>query len=267
MPDVKTFLFLLRIALLRVPVLRPFIGAPRLLVLVRHAESARNQAHGGALFLSREAHAALAEVPDHEVPITPRGQCQGQIAGPRIAERFGRPDVVVTSGYRRTDETCDAAVGQIGWDGIVRDEDLRFRERESGYTHVLCDEEVETHFSFMKRYWGVFRGLFARPVGGESLLQMAEGRLSSGLRSLFRRHAGKVVWVFTHGRVIQMLRFVLERWSRAHAEEQVSSGQHSPPNCSATVYRYDPAAGELVLVEAYFVPWSREDLTTNQPVP
>jgi broad specificity phosphatase PhoE len=55
---------------------------PSLLVLVRHAESARNLAKkGNRFFLDDESRKAVQGVPDHHVPITDEGRRQAEVTG------------------------------------------------------------------------------------------------------------------------------------------------------------------------------------------
>ena len=54
-----------------------------MLVLVRHAESARNVANkGNRFFLDDESRKAVQGVADHHVPITDEGRRQAQVTGP-----------------------------------------------------------------------------------------------------------------------------------------------------------------------------------------
>ena len=57
---------------------------PSLLVLVRHAESARNVAKKGSrFFLDDESRKAVLGVADHHVPITDEVPSPGGVDGPR----------------------------------------------------------------------------------------------------------------------------------------------------------------------------------------
>src|SRR5687767_9887591 len=80
---------------------------PALLVLVRHAESARNIAKKGSVYFADDAARQVVRgVPDHLVELTPDGHKQAAQTGHAIRERFGTFDHVYTSGYARTEETA-----------------------------------------------------------------------------------------------------------------------------------------------------------------
>jgi phosphohistidine phosphatase len=71
---------------------RPAVGDSRTLVLLRHAKSAYPEG-----------------VPDHRRPLAARGEREAPVAGALIAQRVGRPDLVVVSGATRTRQTWDLA--------------------------------------------------------------------------------------------------------------------------------------------------------------
>lgn len=80
---------------------------PHLLVILRHAQSARNAAKAGKVFFNdADRIDELRTVPDHENPLTEAGLAQARAVGHGLRERFGTFDVVWHSGYRRTIETA-----------------------------------------------------------------------------------------------------------------------------------------------------------------
>ena len=67
------------------------IERPSLLVLVRHAESARNVAKKGSrFFLDDESRKAVRGVADHHVPITDEGRRQAELTGRALQLRLRR---------------------------------------------------------------------------------------------------------------------------------------------------------------------------------
>jgi broad specificity phosphatase PhoE len=84
---------------------------PRLLVVVRHAESARNAVKGGRLDYPDTPEArALAGLQDHEIPLSPAGRQQAGALGPFLKKRFGQFNRCYDSGYRRAVETREIAL-------------------------------------------------------------------------------------------------------------------------------------------------------------
>ena len=81
---------------------------PACLVLVRHAQSARNVAKkGNMFFLDDEMRKAVQGIADHHVPITDEGRPQAEVTGQALRAEFGAFDYVYHSGYRRTQETAE----------------------------------------------------------------------------------------------------------------------------------------------------------------
>ncbi len=188
--------------------------------------------------------------PDHLIPVTENGERQIRQTAERFYRAFGNvPDVVIDSGYRRTILTADGLMEEFQKHKyrIVREEDLGLRERESGYSFLMSEEQVDEHFPFMRKYWPVVKGLFARPIGGESLLDVIENRLRWVILKVWKRYAGKEVCLVTHGRIYQCLRFILDDMDLNEMEAFLADPENVSANCGVTVYRYDPVVGKLVL--------------------
>jgi broad specificity phosphatase PhoE len=232
------------------------VGLPALLVLVRHAESARNQAKKGSVYFADDAaRRVLRGQPDHLVPLTEDGRAQAVQTGVAIRERFGVFDSVYTSGYARTEQTAtnilaaytaeERAAMNVGMN-------LFIRERDPGFTYDMTRDEAEEAFPWLREYWNTFGGFMARPPGGESLSDVVE-RVHAFLRILARDSAGSTVLIVTHGGTLRCFRFLLEQWNYAQAEGW-PPGQ-APANCGVTVYqRADD--GELRLVDYNRVYWT-----------
>lgn len=64
------------------------IRRPALLVLVRHAESARNKAKQGTVyFADEEARRTVRGVPDHKIALTEEGMTQAEKTGIYLRDR------------------------------------------------------------------------------------------------------------------------------------------------------------------------------------
>ena len=143
------------------------VERPSLLVLVRHAESARNVAKKGSrFFLDDESRKAVLGVADHHVPITDEGRRQAELTGRALRSDFGAFDYVYHSGYRRTQETAEhllAAYTDEERKAMLVRHHLFLRERDAGWTYDMTTTEAEAAFPWLQGYWDTFDRFFARP--------------------------------------------------------------------------------------------------------
>jgi broad specificity phosphatase PhoE len=233
------------------------VQRPALLVIVRHAESARNQAKKGSVYFADDAARRIVRgTPDHLVELTEDGHKQALETGIAIRERFGVFDYVYTSGYLRTEQTAQgllAAYTEAERERMQVRMNLFIRERDSGFAYDMTEAEAEAAFPWLSEYWQTFGGFMARPPGGESLADVV-ARVHTFLDTLFRDRVGQKVLVVTHGGTIRCLRFALERWDYARAEGW-PPGQ-APANCGVTVYRRSEDGERLVLEDYNRVHWT-----------
>jgi probable phosphoglycerate mutase len=233
------------------------VQRPALLVIVRHAESARNQAKKDNVYFADDAARRVVQgTPDHLIELTPDGHEQAIETGAAIRERFGSFDYVYTSGYARTEQTADGILSAYSAEELARMRrrmNIFIRERDPGFTYDMTEQEAEAAFPWLNEYWRTFGGFMARPPGGESLADVV-GRVHTFLDTLFRDRAGQKVLVVTHGGTIRCLRFALERWNYQQAERW-PPGQ-SPANCGVTVYRVADGGDRLELAEYNKVYWT-----------
>jgi broad specificity phosphatase PhoE len=232
------------------------IKRPTLLVFIRHAESMRNEAKRGSIYFNDdEARRDVEGIPDHLIPLTETGLQQAALTGPALRRRFGAPDYLYHSGYKRAAQTAEgilAAYTAKEQAKIQVRQHIFIRERDPGYAYDMTKDEVARIFPFMDKYWKTFGGFFARPIGGESLAQVTE-RAYLFLNMLFRDRAGQKVFVVTHGGALRCFRFLLERWDYEQALHWPRG--HRPKNCGLTVYCYDRKTGRLILQEYNTVCW------------
>lgn len=221
---------------------------PALLVLVRHAESARNAAKKDATYFADEnARSKIKGIGDHKIALTKEGVAHAKRTGAALKKRFGTFDYAYTSGYRRTEETLEGllrAYTPKERRALKVRRNPFIRERDPGYTYDMTQAEAERHFPYLREYWQTFGGYMARPPGGESLAQVSE-RVYLFLNSLFRDRAGQKVLVVTHGGTLRCFRALLERWGYEQATSW-PKGQ-SPKNCGVTTYRLGEKSGRLEL--------------------
>lgn len=222
---------------------------PALLVLVRHAESARNRAKSGSTyFTDDEARQGLRGTPDHGIALTGHGHEQARQTGGALRDRFGRFDAVYTSGYARTAQTAQGLLDPYPPDDreMMRPRaDLFLRERDPGFAYDMTAAEAQAAFPWLDEYWRTFGGFLARPPGGESLADVAT-RVQLFLERMAREEAGRKVLVVTHGGTLRCFRFLLEGWDYERARSW-PPGQ-MPANCGVTVYRPD---GDRLQLDTY----------------
>ncbi len=224
------------------------IDRPLQLVLVRHAESTRNEAKKDASFFADEyARNKVRGIADYDTPLTEAGKAQARITGHVLKQSFGQFDYVYHSGFARCSQTVDEIL--TNYTHSER-EKIRvrmstfIRERDPGYTYDMTEEEAVKAFPYMAEYWKTFGGFFASPPGGESLAQVTE-RIYLFLDTMFRDRAGQKVLIVTHAGAIRAFRFLLEQWDYAQAMNAVT--EDKPLNCGVTVYEYDKHEKKMVL--------------------
>jgi len=226
------------------------IGRPTTLVLIRHAESARNKVKkGNVYFPDEESRAGLRGIPDHLIRLTDHGYIQASQAGPELKKLVGVPDYIYHSGYMRTVQTMNGILEAYSSKelGKIRIRSNPFiRERDPGHAYDMTDAEVKKHFPYLAEYWKTFGCFFARPPGGESLADVCK-RVYLFLNMLFRDRSGKTIVVVTHCGTIRCFRFLLEHWDYKRALSWPDG--KSPKNCGMTIYRYDKTETRLVLKE------------------
>ena len=229
---------------------------PTLLVVVRHAESIRNQIKKDTVYFADDAaRRVIRGTPDHEVPLTPAGHEQARQTGRAIRKRFGVFDCVYTSGYTRTEETARGLLEAYSDEERARirvERNFYIRERDPGYAYDMTEAEAKAAFPWLEEYWRTFGPFFSRPPGGESLADVVS-RVETFLTMLSREHDGQRILLVVHGGTIRCLRFLLERWPYDKVSQLLEVD--TPKNCGVTTYQRS-AAGELELVEYNRVYWT-----------
>ncbi|KAI0011749.1 phosphoglycerate mutase-like protein [Xylariaceae sp. FL0662B] len=184
------------------------MGRPRLIILVRHAQSEGNK--------NRDIHQTI---PDHRVKLTSEGWTQAREAGKRLRGLL-RPDDTLqfyTSPYRRTRETAEGIIETLTSDepdpspfkrsNMKVYEEPRLREQDFG-NFQPCSAEMERMWQERADY-GHF---FYRIPNGESAAD-AYDRVSGFNESLWRQFGeddfASVCILVTHG---LMSRVFLMKW-------------------------------------------------------
>lgn len=215
---------------------------PDRLWIVRHGESAGNVARDAA-------HAAglsridIAER-DVDVPLSPLGERQSDALGRWFAAMpaVERPDVVLTSPYRRAMRTAERLHQSGGMpvhpnDFVV---DERLREKEFGVLDRLTTAGIRQEFPEQAEFRRLLGKFYHRPPGGESWCDVIL-RLRSALDTVSLHHGGRRVLIVGHQVVVLCLRYLLENLTEEEILAIDAAGDVA--NCSVTEYRFDAQAG------------------------
>ncbi|CZT08475.1 related to phosphoglycerate mutase family domain protein [Rhynchosporium agropyri] len=217
------------------------MGKPRMIILIRHAQSEGNK--------NRDIHQTI---PDHRVKLTTDGWTQAQEAGRRLRTLLRADDTLhfFTSPYRRTRETTEGILSTLTSDepsptpfprqSIKVYEEPRLREQDFG-NFQPCSAEMERMWQERADY-GHF---FYRIPNGESAAD-AYDRVSGFNESLWRQFGeddfASVCVLVTHG---LMSRVFLMKWYHFSVEyfEDLRNVNH----CEFLIMRKKEDSGKYIL--------------------
>ncbi|OAX85020.1 hypothetical protein ACJ72_00612 [Emergomyces africanus] len=217
------------------------MGKPRMIILIRHAQSEGNK--------NREIHQSI---PDHRVKLTPEGHKQALEAGRRLRALLRPEDTLhfFTSPYRRTRETTEGILTTLTSDDpspspfprhtIKVYEEPRLREQDFG-NFQPCSAEMERMWQERADY-GHF---FYRIPNGESAAD-AYDRISGFNESLWRLFGeddfASVCVLVTHG---LMTRIFLMKWYHFSVEyfEDLRNVNH----CEFVIMKKNDDDGKYIL--------------------
>lgn len=212
---------------------------PKLLVLVRHAESG-----GNVRSVDERAECNIAA---YDYALTPRGREQARITGEWLHKNYGDFPVKYVSYYRRSCETME-----IMYPNSRAYEDPRLAEAQRGMYHTMTRKELKRRYpEELKRKDR--EGLYHyRPFGGENWPDV-ELRIHSFLDSLRRDHAGGKVLMVVHGHWLILFQRIMHRFSIKEALDRYHN--HVAPNASVTVYKTVRIKSFNLIDEEPIVPW------------
>jgi len=217
------------------------------LILIRHGQSLANVA-----FPEADAQGLLeARVSgrDAEVPLTPLGEAQARAIGAWLAALPAdrRPEIAITSPYRRARETWRIAAETSGTDTPAARTDDRLVDRLLGELEMLTRAAVAARFPGEAARFAE-AGLYEyRPPGGETFADIRL-RLGSFLADLNREHPGRRVVVVAHDSVVLMARAVLEDldWDELAAVEKSAGAVRN-----ASITRFTSNGGNALKLDRY----------------
>jgi broad specificity phosphatase PhoE len=177
------------------------------------------------------------------VELTDLGREQAAAVGAWLAALPAgrRPQVVVTSPYRRARETWRLAAEASGLDLPAPSTDERLVDRLMGDLEMMTRAAIARHHPGELERHGS-HDLLYRPPNGESFEDIAV-RLRAFLDDLNRDHAGERAMVVAHDAVVLMMRAVIEDLS--WPEITALAVGNSVRNASIT--SFDGRSGRLVL--------------------
>ena len=214
---------------------------PKLLVLVRHAESEGN--------VRSADERTEYNVSTWEYPLTPKGRKQAACTGEFVRNKFGHFGVRYVSYYKRSKQTM-----RIMCPGAKVYEDPRLAEAQRGHFHVLTREAMtRTHPEELlrKNREGIYH---FRPFGGENWPDI-ELRIHSFLGTLARDCDGQKVLMVVHGNWLILFQRLIHHFSIREAIRRYKAARFE--NASVTWYKRQVVKGQsrLVLAGENYVPW------------
>ncbi len=220
------------------------------LILIRHAQSVRNALFKGNRFYRNDQE--KIGIPNHILPITPKGEGQAKEAARILNSNFDKPDVILHSGFTRTLQTAkiirDEMVIRSALDGhalsVGLEQNHLLRERDAGYAFELTENEKEKHFSYLDDYWKFEGNWFAVPPGGESFIQVMD-RVSTFLHmlSLVEKYHDKTIYAVTHGGTMRAFQMLAEKVPFDKADELITNAK----NCEIHAYQFKHGIWEKVI--------------------
>jgi broad specificity phosphatase PhoE len=219
------------------------MGWPKLLVLVRHAESEGN--------IRTVEERAEYEVSTHAYRLTKRGKNQAEITGQYLRKEFGSFDACYTSYYARAKETL-----QIMYPEAKATEDSRLAEAQRGIWHSMTSDQIAKIFPHEIERKEKEDLYHYRPLGGENWPDI-EMRIHGFRGTLNCHNAGERVLVVSHGHWLILWQKVHNRWSAEQAMQRYEAGVFE--NASVTIYEsvwdYHKQKSNLTLLGENIVPW------------
>jgi 2,3-bisphosphoglycerate-dependent phosphoglycerate mutase len=215
------------------------------LIAVRHGQSRANVMFPAADAAGRLESGLAGR--DADVELTGLGRRQAAAFGGYLAALppDRRPEVIVTSPFRRARDTWAIAADASGLDWPEPSTDERLIDRAMGVLEMRTRAAVEAYHPAEARRLEELGPMAYRPPGGENFHDVA-ARLGSFLADAHRDHAGRRLLVVAHDSVVLVLRGVVEGLG-LDGLAAVEAAHGSVRN--ASVSRFTAAGGGLTVAE------------------
>ncbi len=202
------------------------------LAYFRHLESVQN-IRNGFCYEDEDHRLQFPLGSDEDIPLSQNGIEHGE----RIQRVLSQSDIfnmddirIICSPYRRTRHTRQILFPNIEDDEVIFD--LRLCERNSGYCNNMTKKEISESFPWLERYWQMTHPLFAKPPGGESMIDVVHRILPVVDEIKSMTDPPDTVLLFGHGNLFKALDFVLQ----GSVMEEFPAIPLAP-NGSLTIYR------------------------------
>jgi len=235
---------------------------PASLLIIRHGESAGNVARDAAM---RAGALDIAiEGRDVDVPLSELGEAQSRALGQYLAAPDRRANVILSSPYRRSQDTArilmDAHAVADDVDRVLLDE--RLREKEFGIIDGLTRQGIEQQHPDQAHFRSIVGKFYHRPPGGESWCDVIL-RLRSMFDTLSLHYAGKRVLIVTHQVVVLCFRYLLEGLDEPQVLAIDREGDVA--NCAITEYRLEGERGLVLHRYNHALPVAEKAAVTSAP--
>ena len=217
---------------------------PSHLWFVRHGESAGNVARD--LALAAGSHTIELTERDMDVPLSPLGAQQADALGKWFAglPSDQRPEVILSSPYRRAKDTAAIVAKHCGGSHISLVIDERLREKEFGALDRLTKVGIESLYPEQAKLRAAIGKFYYRPPGGESWCDVIF-RLRAVFDTLGLHYAGKRVLVVSHQVVVLCFLYLIEGLDEKTLLAIDAEGDVA--NCAVTDYGLEQHAGDPAL--------------------
>jgi broad specificity phosphatase PhoE len=212
------------------------MAMPQDLLLVRHGQSEGNIVQrafkdGDGMEIPDQ----FMQTHDWQYRLTDEGVEQAKAAGAWLVEKFGALDESFderyVSPYIRTRETA-LHIGGPACRWLIDD---NLPERDWGLYNSVSPAERAELFKYTERMREI-SPLRWRPDGGEALMSEVRLRFRDWLDTLHREQADKRVIAVTHGELIWVARYVIERMLPEEWEEAENDKTQRVYNCDIIWY-------------------------------
>lgn len=209
---------------------------PDRLWIVRHGQSAGNVARDTAESSGMELIDVTTR--DADTPLSKLGLEQSVALGKWFADlpTASRPNVLMTSPFVRSRETCAAVARALSLEDDDVQSDERLREKEFGVLDRYTRHGILTKFPELAEQRALLGKFYFRPPGGESWCDVLL-RLRSVTEVLRRDHVGDRVLIVAHQVIVNCFRYLLECLD----EDAILAIDRlgDVPNCGVTEYGID----------------------------